>query len=313
MQASLWSAAIPVLLLLGGCQENSVPQDGTQSGSGSTESVPAGGNPGDEQPPADQPEQEQNGGSGGTGSDPDPIGSEDGPYTLAQPAVTTLRYSGPAEDHLHVDVAESSATGEEVVPAGDLWQKCFQLHVEERSDWCNGDRLRESWGDIGDAVDTLDEDVYDDQDIVAGDSELRFSDRGVDYGDLSIRTRILDLPSTRYSAQVSRLVTLSAEWKGYPGYLMLETGLPDGNSTVSLGKMTTGALIRIYGEEDPNSDWSDRHKRSRVKPQLLVEKELGDSGKYYFRLPADSPYWQMDSPVRFTLEVSQWTTVTREP
>lgn len=321
MRFTVMSTAIALLLALAGCEENTPQQDGggnQDEGRGTIGSDPgagddSGGDPAPaDDPPADEPP---------TGEPPpDPSGGDSGDseYVLPQAAVATLRYSGPAEDHLHVHAADYSARGGDVGNPDDLWRECFDYRLDDRPNWCDGERFRESWEDIADGINRLDEDEYGDRDVFEARAEKRFSTDGTDYGELALRMRIHTLPSTREPAQVSRFVTTSADWTGYPAFLSVETGLPDGAPSVPSGVLTEGTLIQIYGVDEGNGDWwggdgGDNDKHDSREPRLLVETTLHGNDRYDLRLPPDSPYWGMEGPVRFTIEISQWMTVTRQP
>lgn len=313
MRFRLLSAAITALFLLAACQENSVPEE-AQAGDGGqsvTEDQPATGDTGGEPvagdgdvPSGDQPAPEQDGGAA-------PV-SEDGDFVLPQPAFSRLRYTGPAEDHLHVHVAEYGAVGGEVRSVEDLWRDCYLTRLDERPHWCDDHQLRDSWEDIAGEVERLDEEEYGNRDVFEARSAQWFSGDYADYGELAVGSRIYRLPSAGEISQVSRLVTISTDWTGYPAYLTVVSALPDGVSPVPSGEMAVGTVIRIYGRDD-GRDWDGNDKHKRGQSELLVETVLDGGGRYDFRLPADSPYWRMDGPVRFSLEVSQWVSVTRRP
>lgn len=310
MRFTALSAAVTALLIAAGCQENSLPAEGSsggtdQPGTGGTQGgeQDSGGSPPvtDEQPPSDPPPPVPDGGDSP---------AEDAEYVLPQAAVATLRYSGPAEDHVHVHAADYHARGGEVGPADDIWRECFDFRLDDRPNWCDGERFRDSWENVADGINRLDEDEYGDQDVFEAWAEQRFSDHGTDYGELTLRMRISSLPSTLEAAQASRFVTTSADWTGYPAFLSVVTGLPDGRPAVPAGETREGTLIRIYGVDEGGGN--DKHDRWS-EPQLLVEKTLHGNDRYDFRLPPDSPYWRMEGPVSFTIEISQWMTTTRRP
>lgn len=331
---TLVSAAIAALLTLAACEENTPQQEETgvgteQGGTGggdqvsgedsggvpppadepppSDEPPPADEPPSDAPPPADEPPVQEGG---------DVPAEEDSAYSLPQAAAATLRYAGPAEDHLHVHAAGYSAVGSEVRSPEDLWRECFEFRLDDRPNWCDGERFRDSWNAIADEINRLDDREYDDRDIFEARAEERFSSENTDYGELLLGMRILTLPSTRERAQVSRFVTTTADWTGYPAFLSVETGLPGGRPSIPAGEFMEGTLIRIYGVDEGggwDEEWVDNDKHNSWEPRLLMETTLHGNDRYDFRLPPDSPYWDMEGPVRFTIEISQWMTVTRRP
>jgi hypothetical protein len=361
MHFRLLSAAITALFLLAACEENSVSSDGqagddgqavvgdgpatgddSSTGDNTSDDSSTGGDssPGDDSSIDDDTSDDSpTGDDSSSGDDPatgddtsaddEPTPDQNGEFILPQPAFSSLRYTGPADDHLHVHFAEYSALGGDVRSVDDLWRECYLSRLDERPRWCDDHRLRESWEEIAEEIARLDEDEYGDGDVFEARSEQRFSSDGVDYGELAVGTRIYRLPSTRESAQLSRLVTVSADWTGYPAYLSVVSALPDGRASIPFGEVSVGTFVRIYGRDEgwerdeddrddddwDDDDWDDwdNDKHDSGDFVLLAEATLDGDERYDFRLPANSPYWRMDGPVRFSIEISQWVTVTRRP
>lgn len=305
---------LAVVLALAGCEENSPPGAASDSAT-ATEAGTGDGASGDG-PTADRPPS----GEGRDGGDrppsdgdsepgPPPTEPHDRPLSFTQPAVSQLQYAGPNNNHVHIS-ATSASRVDEPRPAGELWRECLSVRFDRRPDGCHGETVRSPWEQFGARIERLDRTQFGGGDVVTGESDRHFSDHGTHYGEYTLRTRVRELPSTGQPAQVSRLVTTVTDWEGYPAYLTVNTSEPYGAAYLPPGtEMETGTLIRVYGRaEDWEDDYDEAHEEG---PRLLAEAELYGRDRYDFRLSAYSDYWEMDDPVRFTVVISHWVTVTR--
>jgi len=309
MRRSKWIAGVVAALVLGGCEENSLPPGAVEVANsrdgGSAQETP----PREENPPPDRSPPPDQGDESPPPSDPPPDPSDE-VFTLPSAAVSEFRYAGANDNRVEYTAAVSRRSAADVVSPDDLWVDCLSVRFDRRPERCRMHTLNASWSGIERQIDRMDAAEYSDRNVFEAWSDRDSADGGTRYGQQLLRTQIHDLPSTIRAARVSHLLTAVIRWEGYPSYVTIEAGLPEGLLQLDRGAMEAGTLIQIYGRENADDD-DDEDEGAPLR--LLAEERLAETGRYDFELPAASPYWSMREPVRFTTVVTHWVTVTRRP
>lgn len=122
------------------------------------------------------------------------------------------------------------------------------------------------------------------------------------HGRFSLRTTIDAIPA----GGMTRTYTLVHEWIGHPQYLLIESE-PQGRPSGFDITVRTRVLVTAVEAEEP-----DRLADGHEQGVIVMDERLDERGRVEFHPPADSPFYALAGPVRFTMRVEQEISAGRE-